>query len=150
MWKLSFDKKNFPSTVSPEEMENLTRWFDIMEKAVVDTMMEQLANIAAFGISHPEILKELPSMDPTDFEIIALRNELHEAAKIADQRLKAMPDHLTIADEMAEIDAIMAPCDEMAGRMFSLKPTTPEGIDAKVRAGLWKTGNYIMTYLGAE
>jgi len=147
MFKLTLDPKYLPSDLTAEEREKLESWRQIMEKAVRDTMKEQIANMVAFGISSPEILDASPSMDPTDFELIALRNELHEAAKLADQRLKEMPDFDSIADEQAAIDKIMQPGDQIADRMYWMKPATPAGVDAKVRAGKWKSGDYIATYL---
>jgi hypothetical protein len=147
MFKLTLDPKFLPSDLPAEEWEKLESWRQIMEKAVRDTMKEQIANMVAFGISSPEILEASPSLDPTDFELIALRNELHEVAKLAEQRLKEMPDFDSIADEQAAIDEIMQPGDQIAGRMYPMKPTTPAGVDAKVRAGKWKSGDYIATYL---
>ncbi|OHV24919.1 hypothetical protein BBJ66_22510 [Rhizobium sp. RSm-3] len=98
-------------------------------------------------MSHPEILEEGKPLDPDDFELVALRQDLHAAAKVADAALKAMPDYSTIEEEAAAIEAILKAGEEIATKMFAMKPNTLGGIDAKARAGNWLAGNYIGTYL---
>lgn len=82
-----------------------------------------------------------------DAELMALQAELHEAAQTADQAFKDMGDYATLEEELAVIDAIMAPGDALVERMFALPPATSAGVDARVRAGAWHTGDYITTYL---
>lgn len=82
-----------------------------------------------------------------DAELIALQVKLHEAAKTADQAFKDMGDYATLEEELTVIDAIMAPGDTLAERMLALPATTSVGVDARVRAGAWHTGDYITTYL---
>jgi hypothetical protein len=89
-----------------------------------------------------------PGTTPADDQaLLALQAELHEAAKVADQRFRDMPEDMALEDELAEIDAIMQPGDALAERMFALTPTTSSGIDARVRAEAWHSGDYITTYL---
>jgi hypothetical protein len=89
----------------------------------------------------------LAVMPADDQALLALQAELHEAAKVADQRFRDMPEDMALEDELAEIDAIMQPGDALAERMFALTPTTSSGIDARVRAEAWHNGDYITTYL---
>lgn len=86
-------------------------------------------------------------MPGDDRALLALQAELHEAAKVADQRFRDMPEDMALEDELAEIDAIMQPGDALAERMFALTPSTSSGIDARVRAEAWHSGDYITTYL---
>jgi len=143
MFKLTLNPNELPHT---GDWDSLERWRRTMERAVNETMRELLST-ATFGMSHPEILEEGETIDPDDFELIALRQDLHEAAKVADAALKAMPDHSSIAEEEAAIEAILKAGEEIAAKMFSMKPNTLGGIDAKARAGNWLAGNYIGTYL---
>lgn len=82
-----------------------------------------------------------------DQALLVLQAELHEAAKLADQRFRDMADDMALEDELAEIDAIMKPGDALVKRMVLLTPSTPAGIDARVRADAWHSGDYITTYL---
>lgn len=147
MFKLTLNPKYIPSDMPADERERLDQLLDAMTKAVRETMEEHIANMGTFGISHPEILIDTAQMNPDDFELVGLRDHLHEAAILADQQITALPENLSVTAEIAKINEIMKPGDQIAGRMFSLKPTTPEGVDAKLRAGKWKTGDYIKTYL---
>ncbi|MGZ2448314.1 hypothetical protein ACVIRO_001068 [Rhizobium ruizarguesonis] len=150
MFKLTLNPNGLSSCISGEEWDNLERWRATMEEAVNEAVMEQIFNTSAFGISHPEILAEGKSLTPTDFELLALRHDLHEAAKVADAALKALPDFESVEEEVAAIEAILRIGEEIANKMFAMKPITSGGVDAKVRAGRWKTGDYFSTYLSLE
>ncbi|MBY3038911.1 hypothetical protein [Rhizobium laguerreae] len=149
MFKLYLNPNELPRSISGVEWDNLERWRATMEEAVNDSIKDQLVNTAAFGASHPEILEEGKSLCPIEFEMLALRHDLHEAAKVADAALKALPDFETIEEELAAIEKILRIGEQIADKIFSMKPKTPDGIEAKVRAGLWKAGNYMDTYLKA-
>jgi hypothetical protein len=89
-----------------------------------------------------------PSVVPADDQaLLVLQAQLHEAAKVADQRFRDMADDMRLEDELAEIDAIMLPGDALVERMLQLTPSTQAGIDARVRADAWHSGDYITTYL---
>ncbi|MBB3590869.1 hypothetical protein FHX08_001213 [Rhizobium sp. BK529] len=83
-----------------------------------------------------------------DAVLVALSRDLHEAARLAHQRLKSLPDYQTIAEEAAAIEAILQPGEEIADRILCLNAVTSEGIEAREHAGLWKQGDYISAYFG--
>lgn len=93
---------------------------------------------------------EQAAADDDDAVLVALRRKLHEAARVAERQLLAMPDYAGIAQEAAAIEAILQPGEEIADRMLYLRPVTSGGVEARLRAEVWKRGEYIGTYLGRE
>lgn len=92
-------------------------------------------------------MSDFPLNTAPDAELVALQALLHEAAQTADQAFRDMPEYDTLEEELATIDAIMQPGDALAERMRAMTPSTTSGVDAKVRAEAWHTGDYITTYL---
>ncbi|XAZ25647.1 hypothetical protein LVY75_21245 [Sinorhizobium sp. B11] len=86
----------------------------------------------------------LPGGDDT--VLVLLCGELHEAARLAERRLDAMPDYADTAQEAAAIEEILQPGEAIADRMLCLRAMTSEGVEARLRAGLWKRGEYIGAY----
>jgi hypothetical protein len=136
-------------TNHPENTENQPQSPDMVH----DTTWRRLAHMTEQTVETADIkpaptLCNAPAVMPADdHALLALQAELHEAAKVADQRFRDMPEDMALEDELAEIDAIMQPGDALAERMFALTPTTSSGIDARVRAEAWHSGDYITTYL---
>jgi hypothetical protein len=95
-------------------------------------------------------MQACPLQRSDDTELVLLRSELHEAAMFAELRLKAMPDYADTAEEAAAIEAILQPGEVIADQMLSLQAATSDGVEARLRATLWKRGEYIGTYLGEE
>lgn len=118
-----------------------------------DTTWRHQAHMTAETVETADIKPgQLPDHAPAvtsadDQALFVLQAELHEAAKLADQRFRDMADDMALEDELAEIDAIMKPGDALVERMVLLTPSTPAGIDARVRADAWHSGDYITTYL---
>jgi hypothetical protein len=83
-----------------------------------------------------------------DRELAALAGELHAEARIAERRLREMPEHATRAEEAAAIEAILQPGEAIADRMLGLRAMTGGSAEARRRAMLWKRGEYIDVYLG--
>lgn len=104
-----------------------------------------LSEIEAGGAT----MEQKPAEDD-DAVLIALGRKLHEAAGVADRQLLAMPDYAGIAEEATAIEAILRPGEEIADRMLYLWPVTSRGVEARLRAEVWKRGEYIGTYLGGE
>jgi hypothetical protein len=136
-------------TNHPENTENQPRIHEVDD----DTTWRRLAHMTEQTVETGDIKPAPPPgttlavMPADDQALLALQTELHEAAKVADQRFRDMPEDIALEDELAEIDAIMQPGDALSERMFALTPTTPSGIDARVRAEAWHSGDYITTYL---
>ncbi|MCM2458880.1 hypothetical protein HGO37_26215 [Rhizobium sp. CG4] len=136
-------------TNHPDNTENPPRIHEIADDTTwrrLAHMTEQTAETA--DIKPAQQPGTTPAVMPADDQaLLALQAELHEAAKVADQRFRDMPEDMALEDELAEIDAIMQLGDALAERMFALTPTTSSGIDARVRAEAWHSGDYITTYL---
>ena len=139
MFNLTLNPNGLPHQIDGGDWEKVERWRRTMERAVNDAMQGLL--------EAPETLQEGESLDADDFTLLTLRQDLHAAAKVADAALKAMPDYATIEEEAAAIEAILKAGEEIAAKMFAMKPNTLGGIDAKARAGNWLAGNYMDTYL---
>ncbi len=136
-------------TYHPDNTENQPQTPDMVH----DTRWRRLAHMTEQTVEPADIKPAqqpgttLAVMPADDHALLSLQAELHEAAKVADQRFRDMPEDMALEDELAEIDAIMQPGDALAERMFALTPTTSSGIDARVRAEAWHSGDYITTYL---
>lgn len=104
-----------------------------------------LARIEAGG----GLMEQAPA-DDDDAVLTVLRRKLHEAARVAERQLLAMSDCADIAQEAAAIEAILQPGEVIADCMLCLSPVTSGGAEARLRAELWKRGEYIGTYLGGE
>jgi len=102
-----------------------------------------LAEIAASGGA----MEQTPD-NGDDAMLIALRRKLHDAARVADRKILAMPDYADTAQEAAAIEAILQPGEDLADRILCLRPVTLEGCEAVRSALLWKRGEYIGSYLG--
>lgn len=93
-------------------------------------------------------MQACPLQRSDDTELVLLCGELHEAAMFAELRLKAMPDYADTVEEAAAIEAILQPGEAIADQMLCLWAATSDGVEARLRATLWKRGEYIGTYLG--
>lgn len=93
-------------------------------------------------------MQACPLRRSDDSELVLLCGELHEAAMFAERRLKAMPDYADTLEEAAAIEAILQPGEVIADRILCLHAVTSDGVEARLRATLWKQGEYIGTYLG--
>lgn len=124
----STDADHLPRGFSRKDWQQLARWRRIMEKA---------ARVAT---------EDKPSA-ADDAALIALSGDLHAAARLAHRQLRSMPDYATTRAEAVAIEEILQPGEAIADRMLCLHPVTPEGFDARLRAGLWKRGEYISAYL---
>ena len=138
-----------PRSNQPENLKNQPNSAEIDN----DTAWRHSAHMTADTIETAEITPgqspgHAPSVVPADDQaLLVLQVELHQAAKVADQRFRDMADDMRLEDELAEIDAIMLPGDVLVERMLQLTPSTQAGIDARVRADAWHSGDYITTYL---
>jgi hypothetical protein len=136
-------------TNHPDNTENQPQIPDMVH----DTTRRRLAHMTEQTVETADIKPaqqpcNAPAVMPADDQaLFALQAELHEAAKVADQRFRDMPEDMALEDELAEIDAIMQPGDALAERMFALRPLTMAGVNAKIRAENWMTGDYIATFL---
>ena len=104
-----------------------------------------LSEIEASGVT-PE---QAPD-DDDDAVLIALRRKLHEAATVAERQLLALPDYADIAEEVAAIEAVLQPGEDLADRILCLSPMTFEGYEALQSALLWKRGEYIGAHIGED
>ena len=102
-----------------------------------------LAEIEASGGA----MEQTPD-DGDDAVLVALRRKLHDAARVADRKILAMPDYADTAREAAAIEAILQPGEDLADRILCLWPVTLEGYEAVRSALLWKRGEYIGSCLG--
>jgi len=57
MLQLYFNPQKFPRTITREEWREIWRWKRITEKKLREEMSRQLANLATYGITHPEYLE---------------------------------------------------------------------------------------------
>lgn len=136
-------------TNHPDNTENQPHIPDMVH----DTTWRRLAHMTEQPVETADI-KPAPQpgtapavMSADDRALLVLQAELHEAAKVADQRFRDMPEDMALEDELAEIDVIMQPGDALAERMVALRPVTMAGVNARIRAENWMTGDYIATFL---
>lgn len=147
MFKLTLNPTFIPSALSCNDLENLFNSLNNLEKSILQFVREQIENLDFAGWDAGGISLDTAALSPDDLELMGLRNALHEVAILAERRMAALPEDIGLDEELACIADIMRPGDAIAERMLLLVPATPEAVDAKLRAGIWTSGDYFRTYL---
>jgi hypothetical protein len=78
--------------------------------------------------------------DKREGELIALGHELEFAAIEFENRVNAIPEDASVADEGARISAAREEPDAIAERIGAMPAWTPAGLRVKVRALQWLDG----------
>lgn len=78
---------------------------------------------------------------PNDLALFALRIRMDEELVQAQRKIDALPEVMSVRDEMAAIEAATAPVEAIVDEILAAWPVTPAGYAIQRTASKWASGH---------